>query len=73
MNADDLKRKSRGWTDGMDSISISDRLFVVDELYACWKLLSNAKKVSLKLSQTPTSEEPIAGDLKADCQSVERE
>jgi hypothetical protein len=63
MNADEMKRKSRGWTDGMDSISISNRLSIVDELYACWKLLSNAKKVSAELSETPKTNKAIATDF----------
>ena len=46
MSADESKRKSRGWSDEMDSESISRRLAIVDELYSCWQSLKNAKKFS---------------------------
>jgi len=39
MSAEASKRKSRGWSDAMDSESIAKRLAIVEDLYACWKSL----------------------------------
>jgi hypothetical protein len=44
-NTDANKRRSRGWSEAMDSDSIASRLAVVDDLYQCWKVLKNAKKI----------------------------
>ncbi len=49
--AEEAKRKSRGWSDAMDSASIAQRLEILDELYACWKSLNNARKVSPPLPE----------------------
>lgn len=43
-NAEQTKRQSRGWSDAMDNGSIVKRLAKLEELYACWKTLSNRKK-----------------------------
>lgn len=45
MNADQCKRKSRGWSDDMDSHAIVHRLKIVDELYAAWQSLRQARKI----------------------------
>ena len=52
MNAEEDKRRSRGWSDEMDSASIARRLAIVDELYDFWKSLKNARKVSIPLAET---------------------
>lgn len=52
-NAENQKRKSRGWSDSMDSSSIARRLAIVDDLYACWKILQKAKP-SVRLQSRST-------------------
>ncbi len=37
------KRRSRGWSDDMDSHAISRRLAIVEELYSTWLVLKNAR------------------------------
>jgi hypothetical protein len=62
-NAENKKLKSRGWSDSMDSASISRRLAVVDELYACWKTLKKAKpSVRLELHSVALSAEKMPSD-----------
>ena len=43
--ADRSKRQSRGWSDDMDSQAISRRLAIVEELYATWLALKDARKM----------------------------
>lgn len=39
------KRRSRGWSDDMDSQAISQRLAIVEELHAAWLALRNARTI----------------------------
>ena len=43
--ADRGKRQSRGWSDEMDSRAIARRLAIVEELYATWLALKDARKI----------------------------
>ena len=57
------KRQSRGWSDDMDSHAISSRLAIVEELYATWLALKNARK-----TPSPSGREagtPIWGVIRA--------
>jgi hypothetical protein len=45
-NAEQMKRKSRGWSDDMTSHAIAQRLTLVSDLYNTWRALQTAKKVS---------------------------
>jgi hypothetical protein len=57
-NAENKKRKSRGWSDSMDSASIAQRLAVVGNLYACWNSLKKARPMGRP--ESPTT--PLAAE-----------
>jgi len=41
--ASQSKRRSRGWSDDMDSQAISRRLAIVEQLYSTWLTLKGAR------------------------------
>jgi hypothetical protein len=56
-NAEQMKRKSRGWSDDMSSHAIARRLTLVSDLYNTWRSLQTAKKVSSSLQKIEEAEE----------------
>lgn len=66
------KRRSRGWSDEMDSQAISQRLAVVEQLFAAWLALKQACKMPQPVAGTddacakPPVERPRASEGRAD-------
>jgi hypothetical protein len=65
--ADRSKRQSRGWSDDMDSHMISRRLAIVEELYATWLALKNARRMPAPSDAADTM--PVTSPVASDAQS----
>lgn len=61
------KRQSRGWSDEMDSQSISQRLAVVEQLYATWLALKQARKMPQSVAGTDDgcAKPPVASNTRS--------
>lgn len=60
MSAEAAKRKSRGWSDAMDSAAIAKRLAIVEELNACWKSLQKAREPGQPAHEAQKSAQPVS-------------